>query len=929
MDSKKSQGEELEERILKQKEISQLKKALKERELELCYVGKELEEKNQELQLVNKEIQLSYEELQVANEELQILNQELYQVNNSYQEKIQELTKANADMDNLLVNAEIGALYIDKERKIRKITPIMVKNTKILLEDVGQPIAKIFFMEEYPNLEQDVQTCCQQECCIEREIVKDGVTWLLRFRPYYTTGNFLDGVLVLLFDITKRLESAKFELQLLTNNIPGGVAKMRYDNGLIIEYANDTLYHMMNLSKEEVFQHYGNHYEKAIYKEDWQKLQQSIEKAIQCGSVIQMEYQAKVFGKTDNWRMMQASILENYGNKPVLQCVITDITYQKEIQFQLDSILDNSLAGIMRFYYSKPYCRLEYVSKQLEVITGYSKEEISAFLQQWEKDSKEESYSKAFDFLLKELDKLLEDGSHLHKEILFQTKTGQKLWLDIRGSVIVSYKKGAVFQIIVNDITQSKQSFLHLEEQRKKLSDVVEMSGEIIYEYDILEDRMKYFMPGEGIIMAEQLTEQYTATVANSNMFEEKKDGILLSNALCSGKENIHMELRRKGSDGTFHWAEIIGKTIYNKQGQPEKVLGKVCNIEEQKRKEEILKSKSQKDSLTGLFNHMTAKQKIRKKLEYWTKGKVGYLVVCDVDNFKKVNDRNGHLFGDAVLCSIADEMVHMFPEAIHGRIGGDEFIFFVENQAKEELEQRLTAFNDAMQERFKDDTMSISCSFGVVTVNEKVCIFDKLFQWADNALYQVKSQGKGAYLILEDFKEEIQPKNQYLVSGQNKDEYIRKEALIQKEEDLVLFSMELLENAADISNALKLIADRTCRFYDFEDMIWIQQEENTQKMVYRWSWKKKKENIEQILQIESEQWENLKKQADKQGTVICRKKTFSAFLLFSKEDIDLFSCFLFINSEREHNWEAERFILIKLASQIFYKMYQVKEKIL
>ena len=69
-------------------------------------------------------------------------------------------------------------------------------------------------------------------------------------------------------------------------------------------------------------------------------------------------------------------------------------------------------------------------------------------------------------------------------------------------------------------------------------------------------------------------------------------------------------------------------------------------------------------------------------------RGQVGYLIVLDVDSFKKINDTNGHLFGDAVLCSFADEMNKLFPKALKGRIGGDEFVCYVEDMPREELEQ-------------------------------------------------------------------------------------------------------------------------------------------------------------------------------------------------------------------------------------------------
>lgn len=150
------------------------------------------------------------------------------------------------------------------------------------------------------------------------------------------------------------------------------------------------------------------------------------------------------------------------------------------------------------------------------------------------------------------------------------------------------------------------------------------------------------------------------------------------------------------------------------------------------------------------MLNNSTIKQQIGARLQSLKRGQTGYLVVQDVDSFKKINDTNGHLFGDAVLCSFADELSNIFPEALKGRIGGDEFVFYVEDMDREHLEEKLKQLNRCMSDRYDDDKtgLHISCSLGAAVTDGTVTDYNLLFQWADAALYQVKSKGKGAYYL-------------------------------------------------------------------------------------------------------------------------------------------------------------------------------------
>lgn len=106
----------------------------------------------------------------------------------------------------------------------------------------------------------------------------------------------------------------------------------------------------------------------------------------------------------------------------------------------------------------------------------------------------------------------------------------------------------------------------------------------------------------------------------------------------------------------------------------------------------------AQRDWLTGLYNRGTTEQKVNECIE---KYKTGTLFVIDVDNFKKLNDRYGHITGDHLLQKIAQVLSSMvFRNDILGRVGGDEFVIYMPvEQTMEFIEERARQIRERLRE--------------------------------------------------------------------------------------------------------------------------------------------------------------------------------------------------------------------------------------
>ncbi len=172
------------------------------------------------------------------------------------------------------------------------------------------------------------------------------------------------------------------------------------------------------------------------------------------------------------------------------------------------------------------------------------------------------------------------------------------------------------------------------------------------------------------------------------------------------------------------------------------------------------VRDKSRQDLLTGLCNKLTFENEAGLALAQKYPEEVVVLMILDFDNFKNVNDKYGHQMGDAVLKAFADIMIRTFRSGdILGRVGGDEFMALMPGMSVENLD-RVDEIAKEILQQLRDlkigDAGPFSCSIGIGTSGTG-CLFQKLYQLADLALYEAKDRGKACYVR---YSFENQPKS-------------------------------------------------------------------------------------------------------------------------------------------------------------------------
>ena len=235
-----------------------------------------------------------------------------------------------------------------------------------------------------------------------------------------------------------------------------------------------------------------------------------------------------------------------------------------------------------------------------------------------------------------------------------------------------------------------------------------------------------------------------------------------------SGNAEIGIAESQVNADGELTWLETNKAPLYNDAGEVIGVLGSFNDITRLKQAEETLQRNNEElerrveertreikyvanhDKLTGLLNRGQFVQQLNEVIGI-PEGENVALMFIDLDNFKPINDTQGHDAGDQLLVGVGEILKSILgPNDFAGRFGGDEFLVLMRdvNQRSEvdvvceEILRRLNA-----EIEIKGNPIVVSASIGVVYCDSQDyqnC--DSLLNNADLAMYAAKRQGKSRY---------------------------------------------------------------------------------------------------------------------------------------------------------------------------------------
>lgn len=345
----------------------------------------------------------------------------------------------------------------------------------------------------------------------------------------------------------------------------------------------------------------------------------------------------------------------------------------------------------------------------------------------------------------------LKSGEPLDITYRIRLRNGDYRWMRARAAA----RRDKLGQIVrwygtLEDIHDRRVAEAALRESEAFARSILEASTMAIEVLD-REGRL-IFMNGPGIrIMEVDNFEAIRGLSFDQFWPEDQRVAIRAAIAAAQQGETVRHTLFGPTAKGKARWWDISVSPILGADGTVARLLALSRDVTEAKQNEaevvagaKRLEYLARHDTLTGLPNRMHFQEGMDAALLGLNAGRTLAVLSIDLDDFKLVNDTLGHLAGDVLLREVAGRLNRCASKRdLVARLGGDEFALLMPVERPEDAATMAQAILAALAIPFQIDgeTVSIGASIGIAIAPRDGLTTETLLQYADVALYRVKSE--------------------------------------------------------------------------------------------------------------------------------------------------------------------------------------------
>lgn len=581
-------------------------------------------------------------------------------------------------------------------------------------------------------------------------------------KPEWMAGTHLD--------ITQRKRAQQDSSELLERyrklgrELPGFVYQylLRPDGRGAFAYASSGVAEIYGVTPEQIETDATPVYN-VIHEADSKRVFETIFESARNLTIWQDTYRVNHPGKGVIWVEGHATPERLDDGSVLWHGYIRDVTERRQAELRLEAseasyraLVDNAPVIMFRSEIAPPW-RMLHISHGAERICGYHSNQFMTGHLNWADLIWPDDVHRVEAALAR----AIAERGRYGIEYRIRHTSGDARWVSELGSVqtLEEASGGLCLEGVISDITDRKSAEEAAREARLLLQAAMENSPSGIIIADAMDSRIRFANraaqelqlterragPGTG----EELTvysERWRVLRPNGEALpvEEWPLSRAIRRERVSGEEAILI-----GADGIERWITMAAVPIEDSTGKVAAGIVVFTDITAQKNVQEHLQHTAHYDALTGLPNRILLADRLNQAMQRALRsGRKLALVFIDLDEFKSVNDRHGHAFGDQLLIEMARRMSGVLRVVdTLARLGGDEFVAVLSDlessQTAEMLSDRLLEMLSTPV-RIDDLELKISGSIGIAIYPQNADIDQiELMRQADVAMYQAKLKGR------------------------------------------------------------------------------------------------------------------------------------------------------------------------------------------
>ena len=347
---------------------------------------------------------------------------------------------------------------------------------------------------------------------------------------------------------------------------------------------------------------------------------------------------------------------------------------------------------------------------------------------------------------------LIEDGRTLDVDLHTSRQDGTSLDVRIQGRISRESDGSMALYAVLNDVTEKLSAEREHAWQNERYRLLSEMTHTMSFDYDSDSDTVLLYMDRTGRGMEAQVIPRYFETLTETRSKVIHPDSIddvrQMFEDARAGANEVSVEYRASYYGTGYSWYRANLFVTHDDAGAWH-LVGLIEDIDN----EHDLRRRAEYDATTGLSNHAATQDLITAALADADVREHSVCVALDIDDFKQVNDRFGHIEGDALLHEVGEVLRSSFRESdVMGRVGGDEFVLLLKNIDLEIALKKLERLRSRLAKpQTGPSSITSSISVGVYVTGSDDLTYRDVFVKADQALYRAKRSGKNRICVYDE----------------------------------------------------------------------------------------------------------------------------------------------------------------------------------